>query len=88
MDGLTSVTMNGILHRIVLDGCVVDLSLLHLSGALLRIVAQEFNKSAKMCLPVLHLMYVHIGFGMQPFLGQHLLDCSWGGSRVLGPNTW
>ena len=30
MDGHTSVTMYGIVHRIVLDGCVVDLSLLHI----------------------------------------------------------
>ena len=42
------------------------------------------QQHGKHILPVLHLIYVHIGFGKQPFLGQHLLNYFLGCGRVAG----
>ena len=78
MERHTSVPRYCEVHRIVLE------SLLHIGRCFVANSGSRVNNTAKKKLPVLRLMYVQIGFGKQPFGGQHLLDYFWVGGLVAG----
>ena len=54
-------------RHVVLYGCAVDASLLHIVWCLVANTGGRGEQQCKKQLPVSHLMYVHSGFGKHPF---------------------
>ena len=91
MDGHTSVTMYGVLYRIVLDGCVVDASLLRIvrcfaanSGS--RV--QQHSKKHRIAILASHVRASRVWQATilwSAFIA--LLFEVWVGSGVPGPST-